>query len=245
MPSEREPRLEKPSPASPSPGRPLDWDRDRHLQALGERIFDLVVVGGGATGCSVARDAALRGLRRLPPGAGRRGLRRLLPNHPVHPRRPALSEDLRVRFRPGGAPGALHPDGGGPPPGPADAIPLPGLPPARHSPVDPPPGSRPLRSPGRTQAPSRIAPAGGGRNPRPGARPPRGGTVRRRSLHRCRDRRRAPRRGDGGVGGGGGRDRGASRGGGAQSSLPRPDRRCWSSGTASAARPWGSGAPSS
>lgn len=41
---------------------PLAWDRARHLQALGERIFDLVVVGGGATGCSVARDAALRGL---------------------------------------------------------------------------------------------------------------------------------------------------------------------------------------
>jgi glycerol-3-phosphate dehydrogenase len=40
----------------------LAWDRASHLHALGERIFDLVVVGGGATGCSVARDAALRGL---------------------------------------------------------------------------------------------------------------------------------------------------------------------------------------
>jgi glycerol-3-phosphate dehydrogenase len=40
----------------------LSWDRERHLQALGERVFDLLVVGGGATGCSVARDAALRGL---------------------------------------------------------------------------------------------------------------------------------------------------------------------------------------
>lgn len=48
--------------SKPEPRTPLDWDRDRHLQALGERIFDLVVVGGGATGCSVARDAALRGL---------------------------------------------------------------------------------------------------------------------------------------------------------------------------------------
>jgi glycerol-3-phosphate dehydrogenase len=40
----------------------LAWDRTLHLKALGERVFDLVVVGGGATGCSVARDAALRGL---------------------------------------------------------------------------------------------------------------------------------------------------------------------------------------
>jgi glycerol-3-phosphate dehydrogenase len=40
----------------------LAWDRSAHLRALGERVFDVVVVGGGATGCSVARDAALRGL---------------------------------------------------------------------------------------------------------------------------------------------------------------------------------------
>jgi len=40
----------------------FSWDRDRHLQLLGSRVFDLLVVGGGATGCSVARDAALRGL---------------------------------------------------------------------------------------------------------------------------------------------------------------------------------------
>ncbi|MCI0657778.1 MAG: glycerol-3-phosphate dehydrogenase/oxidase [Acidobacteria bacterium] len=40
----------------------LSWDREHHLQALGEKVFDLLVVGGGATGCSVARDAALRGL---------------------------------------------------------------------------------------------------------------------------------------------------------------------------------------
>src|SRR4029434_7290099 len=31
-------------------------------QALGEKVFDLLVVGGGATGCAVARDAVLRGL---------------------------------------------------------------------------------------------------------------------------------------------------------------------------------------
>ncbi len=47
--------------SEPRPAR-LAWDRSCHLKALGERIFDLVVVGGGATGCSVARDAALRGL---------------------------------------------------------------------------------------------------------------------------------------------------------------------------------------
>src|ERR687896_601251 len=33
------------------------------LAALGDREFDLLVVGGGITGCGVARDAALRGLR--------------------------------------------------------------------------------------------------------------------------------------------------------------------------------------
>jgi len=38
------------------------WDRDRHLRTLADRVHDLIVVGGGATGCSVARDAALRGL---------------------------------------------------------------------------------------------------------------------------------------------------------------------------------------
>ena len=50
------------SSTRPDSQSPLAWDRARHLQALGERIFDIVVVGGGATGCSVARDAALRGL---------------------------------------------------------------------------------------------------------------------------------------------------------------------------------------
>jgi glycerol-3-phosphate dehydrogenase len=40
----------------------LTWDREQHLQTLAAKVFDLLVVGGGATGCSVARDAALRGL---------------------------------------------------------------------------------------------------------------------------------------------------------------------------------------
>src|SRR3954452_16778248 len=36
--------------------------RRRQLEALGREEFDLVVVGGGITGCGAARDAALRGL---------------------------------------------------------------------------------------------------------------------------------------------------------------------------------------
>ena len=36
--------------------------RSQALQALGTREFDLLVIGGGITGCGIARDAALRGL---------------------------------------------------------------------------------------------------------------------------------------------------------------------------------------
>ena len=36
--------------------------RDEQLAALGTRTFDLLVVGGGITGCGIAREAALRGL---------------------------------------------------------------------------------------------------------------------------------------------------------------------------------------
>ncbi len=36
--------------------------RAADLKALGERSFDLLVIGGGITGCGIARDAALRGL---------------------------------------------------------------------------------------------------------------------------------------------------------------------------------------
>jgi glycerol-3-phosphate dehydrogenase len=35
--------------------------RDQQFEALGAREFDLLVVGGGITGCGIARDAALRG----------------------------------------------------------------------------------------------------------------------------------------------------------------------------------------
>jgi glycerol-3-phosphate dehydrogenase len=37
-------------------------DRAHRLAALASRRFDLLVVGGGITGCGIARDAALRGL---------------------------------------------------------------------------------------------------------------------------------------------------------------------------------------
>lgn len=36
--------------------------RDERLAALSSRVFDLLVIGGGVTGCGIARDAALRGL---------------------------------------------------------------------------------------------------------------------------------------------------------------------------------------
>ncbi|MGM0576355.1 MAG: glycerol-3-phosphate dehydrogenase/oxidase [Myxococcota bacterium] len=37
-------------------------DRDDRMTRLGDRTFDLLVVGGGITGAGIARDAALRGL---------------------------------------------------------------------------------------------------------------------------------------------------------------------------------------
>src|SRR3569833_2230418 len=37
-------------------------DRTEAVAALGGRVFDVLVIGGGITGCAVARDAALRGL---------------------------------------------------------------------------------------------------------------------------------------------------------------------------------------
>jgi glycerol-3-phosphate dehydrogenase len=39
------------------------FDRARALQALGDTTFDVLVIGGGITGCGVALDAASRGLR--------------------------------------------------------------------------------------------------------------------------------------------------------------------------------------
>jgi len=38
-------------------------DRERALQRLKSERFDLLVVGGGITGCGIALDAASRGLR--------------------------------------------------------------------------------------------------------------------------------------------------------------------------------------
>jgi glycerol-3-phosphate dehydrogenase len=45
--------------------RPAEFSyrsRAKHLQALSQQRFDLIVVGGGITGAGIARDAALRGL---------------------------------------------------------------------------------------------------------------------------------------------------------------------------------------
>lgn len=39
------------------------FDRARALEALGDTTFDVLVIGGGITGCGVALDAASRGLR--------------------------------------------------------------------------------------------------------------------------------------------------------------------------------------
>jgi glycerol-3-phosphate dehydrogenase len=36
--------------------------RSETIAALGGRVFDVLVIGGGVTGCAIARDAALRGL---------------------------------------------------------------------------------------------------------------------------------------------------------------------------------------
>ena len=36
--------------------------RAAQLQALQEKYFDILVIGGGATGCGVALDAASRGI---------------------------------------------------------------------------------------------------------------------------------------------------------------------------------------
>ena len=42
---------------------PRSFDRDEALRRLGSERFDVLVIGGGVTGCGVALDAASRGLR--------------------------------------------------------------------------------------------------------------------------------------------------------------------------------------
>ncbi|MDQ3997732.1 MAG: glycerol-3-phosphate dehydrogenase/oxidase [Gemmatimonadota bacterium] len=44
-------------------GDPVPDSRAARVAALGTEHFDLLVIGGGVTGCGVARDAALRGMR--------------------------------------------------------------------------------------------------------------------------------------------------------------------------------------
>ncbi|HEX8823534.1 MAG TPA: glycerol-3-phosphate dehydrogenase/oxidase, partial [Archangium sp.] len=46
-------------PSPPPPPAP----RAERLLALSSQVFDLLVIGGGVTGCGIARDAALRGLK--------------------------------------------------------------------------------------------------------------------------------------------------------------------------------------
>jgi glycerol-3-phosphate dehydrogenase len=47
----------------PSPAPPTGFDRTTALERLGKERWDVVVVGGGITGCGVAVDAASRGLK--------------------------------------------------------------------------------------------------------------------------------------------------------------------------------------
>jgi len=47
---------------SPVPS-PAPFDREQSLKRLGQERFEVLVIGGGVTGCGVALDAAARGLR--------------------------------------------------------------------------------------------------------------------------------------------------------------------------------------
>ena len=38
-------------------------DRKQHVEKLKKRYFDILVIGGGATGCGIAVEAASRGLK--------------------------------------------------------------------------------------------------------------------------------------------------------------------------------------
>jgi len=52
-----------PQPLLPAEAESLSWsakDRDRALDQATGRDFDLIIIGGGITGCGVAREAALR-----------------------------------------------------------------------------------------------------------------------------------------------------------------------------------------
>jgi heterodisulfide reductase subunit A-like polyferredoxin len=54
---------EKPA-KPPSPGRPFSaTTRQENFDRLAEDMFDLLVIGGGITGVTITRDAAMRGMR--------------------------------------------------------------------------------------------------------------------------------------------------------------------------------------
>ena len=100
--------------------------RARALERFGSEKFDVLVVGGGVTGCGAALDAASRGL--VGGAGGKARLRRwhLQPLQQADPRRAALSRELRHRARargPARAPPTRREDR--PPPGAPDTLPLP------------------------------------------------------------------------------------------------------------------------
>jgi glycerol-3-phosphate dehydrogenase len=57
-----QPNSGQPLAEQPSPGELSPRSREQTLQRLGQQHYDIVVVGGGVTGCGIALDAATRGL---------------------------------------------------------------------------------------------------------------------------------------------------------------------------------------
>jgi glycerol-3-phosphate dehydrogenase len=57
-----QPNSGQPLAEQPSPGELSPRSREQTLRRLGQQHYDIVVVGGGVTGCGIALDAATRGL---------------------------------------------------------------------------------------------------------------------------------------------------------------------------------------
>ena len=93
--------------AHPSLGTMKREDMLRRLGAAG--AWDVVVVGGGATGLGVAVDAQSRGYRTLAPRAGRLRFGDLEPEHEARARRRPVPRAGRPRPRDGGPPRAGAP----------------------------------------------------------------------------------------------------------------------------------------
>ena len=73
-----------------STGADRQWRRSRSGARAARRSFDLLVIGGGITGCGIARDAALRGLSRRARREGRLRERHVEPVVAAGARRRAL-----------------------------------------------------------------------------------------------------------------------------------------------------------